>query len=62
VAKEFAHKGNDYDETFSPTIKWATICTIFSLVERNGWKVHQMDVKIAFLNGYLKENVFMSQP
>jgi hypothetical protein len=29
---------------------------------QNGWKIHQMDVKIDFLNGDLKENVFMSQP
>jgi hypothetical protein len=29
---------------------------------QNGWKIHQMDVKTAFLNGDLKENVFMSQP
>jgi hypothetical protein len=28
---------------------------------QNGWKIHQMDVKTAFLNGDLKENVFMSQ-
>jgi hypothetical protein len=27
---------------------------------QNGWKIHQMDVKIAFLNGDLKDNVFMS--
>jgi hypothetical protein len=32
------------------------------MVEKNGWKIHQMDVKTDFLNGYLKENVFMSQP
>jgi hypothetical protein len=29
---------------------------------QSGWKIHQMDVKIVFLNGVLKENVFMSQP
>jgi hypothetical protein len=32
------------------------------MATQNGWKIHQMDVKIAFLNGDLKENVFMSQP
>eukprot|EP00253_Pinus_taeda_P024851 PITA_24851 len=62
VAKGFAQKdGVDYEETFAPTAKWATIQTLFALVAQNGWKVHQMDVKTAFLNGDLKENVFMSQ-
>jgi hypothetical protein len=28
----------------------------------NGWKIHQIYVKTTFLNGFLKENVFMSQP
>eukprot|EP00253_Pinus_taeda_P029619 PITA_29619 len=61
VAKGFAQKeGVDYEETFSPTTKWATIWTLFALATQNGWKVHQMDVKTAFLNGDLKENVFMS--
>eukprot|EP00253_Pinus_taeda_P018454 PITA_18454 len=63
VAKGFAQKeGVDYEETFTPTAKWATIRTLFALAAQNGWKVHQMDVKTAFLNGDLKENVFMSQP
>eukprot|EP00253_Pinus_taeda_P012750 PITA_12750 len=63
VAKGFAQKeGVDYEETFSPTAKWVTIRTLFALAAQNGWKVHQMDAKITFLNGDLKENVFMSQP
>jgi hypothetical protein len=63
VAKGFALKeGVDYEDTFSPIIKWATILTLFSMEAQNGWKIHQMDVNIAFLNGDLKENVFMSQP
>eukprot|EP00253_Pinus_taeda_P012581 PITA_12581 len=62
VAKGFAQKeGVDYEETFAPIAKWATIRTLFALAAQNGWKVHQMDVKTAFLNGDLKENVFMSQ-
>ena len=51
-----------HEETFSPTGKWATIRTLLSLAAQKGWKVHQMDVKIAFLNEVLKQNVFMSQP
>ena len=63
VAKGYAQKeGIDYEETFSPTAKWATICTLLFLATQKGWKVHQMDVRTAFLNGDLKENVFMSQP
>ena len=59
VAKGFAQKeGIDYEETFAPTSKWTTIRTLFTLAAQNGWKVHQMDVKIAFLNGDLKGNVF----
>jgi len=58
VAKGFAQKeGVDYEETFSPTTKWATIWTLFALAAQNDWNVHQMDVKTAFLNGDLKENV-----
>eukprot|EP00253_Pinus_taeda_P015320 PITA_15320 len=63
VAKGFAQKeGVDYEETFSPGEKWATIQRVFTLAAHNGWKVHQMDVKTSFLNGDLKENVFMSRP
>ena len=63
VAKGFAQKeGVDYEETFAPIAKWATTHTLFSMATHTGWKIHQMDVKTAFLNGDLKENVFMSQP
>ena len=61
VAKGYAKKeGVDYTETFAPTTKWGTIRTLFSLAPQNGWKIHHMDVKIAFLNGDLKEDVYMS--
>jgi len=51
VAKGFAQQeGIDYEETFSHTAKWNTICLTLSLAAQKGWKVHQMDVKSAFLN------------
>jgi hypothetical protein len=52
----------DYEETFAHTTKWNTIRMVINLVAHNGWKLHQMDVKSAFLNGDLKEYIFMTQP
>ena len=61
--KRYAQKeGVDYTETFSPTAKWGTIQTLFSLAVQKGWKIHHMDVKTTFLNGDLKEDVYMDQP
>ena len=63
MVQVYAQKeGIDYEETFYPTAKWAIIRALLSLAAQNGWKVHQMDVKTVFLNGDLKENVFMSRP
>ena len=55
-------EGIDFVETFAPTAKWTTICPFLSLAAQNGWKIHQMDVKTALLNGDLKETVYMTQP
>ncbi|GJR72564.1 ribonuclease H-like domain-containing protein [Tanacetum coccineum] len=54
--------GVDFDETFSPVVKPATIRTVLSLVVSRKWPIHQLDVKNAFLNGYLSETVYMPQP
>jgi hypothetical protein len=63
VAKECAQKECiDYEETFSPTTKWTTIHAFLALETQNRWKIHHMNVKTGFLNGDLKENVYMSQP
>jgi hypothetical protein len=52
----------DYDETFSPVIKPATIRTVLTLAVSRGWPVHQLDVKKAFLHGTLSETVYCSHP
>ena len=54
--------GQDYDETFSPVVRFESLRTVMALSVQNGLKLHQMDVTTAFLNGELKEEVYMRQP
>ncbi|GKE37108.1 ribonuclease H-like domain-containing protein, partial [Tanacetum coccineum] len=53
--------GIDYDDTFSPVVKPATIRIVLSLSLSRGWHVHQLDVKNSFLNRDLSETVYMYQ-
>lgn len=63
VAKGYAQQsGIDYDETFSPVVRFSTLRTLLAFATENGLIVHQMDVVTAFLNGTLKEEVYMEQP
>lgn len=54
--------GIDFDETFSPVIKPATVLAVLSLAVSRDWPVHQLDVKNAFLHGTLQETVYCTQP
>ena len=47
---------------FAPVARNTTIRTIISLAAVFGWKLHQMDVKTAFLNGKIEEEVYIEQP
>ena len=55
-------RGLDYEETFSPVVRTESIRTVIALAARNKLLLHQMDVTTAFLNGVLKEEVYMKQP
>jgi hypothetical protein len=54
--------GVDYDKTFSPVVKFATVRVVLSLTLSRNWVIHQLDVKNAFLHGTLTETVYYSQP
>ncbi|XP_024534394.1 uncharacterized protein LOC112347549 [Selaginella moellendorffii] len=51
--------GLDYDETFSPVVKMASLYTLFALAAARKWQVHHMDIKTTFLNGDLQEDIYM---
>ena len=60
VNKGFSQKeGIDYDETFAPVTRYSSIRAIISLAAKMGWCVHQIDVKTAFLNEVIEEEVFI---
>lgn len=59
VVRGFSQRpGVDFDETFSPVVKSATIRVVLTIVAARDWPVHQMDVNNAFLQGFLTERVY----
>jgi len=63
VVRGFAQiEGFDYIETFSPVIKGNSVRILLSLSNTLGWTVYQMDVKTAFLNSTLSEEIHVEQP
>jgi hypothetical protein len=49
----------NYDETFTPVARYTSIQSIISIAEEMDWRIHQMDVKTAFLNGFIEEEVYI---
>ncbi|MFS7974794.1 putative RNA-directed DNA polymerase [Helianthus anomalus] len=63
VVKGYSQQhGIDYQETFAPVARFETIRVVISVAAQRGWNLHQLDVKTAFLNGNLSEEIYVSQP
>ena len=54
--------GMDYMDTYTPVVRLETICTLLALAISKNWEIQQMDVKGAYLNGRIKEEIYMKQP
>jgi hypothetical protein len=60
VAQGFSQvEGVDYDETFASVARYTSIMSVISIAAEMGWKIHQMDVKTAFINGLIQEEVYI---
>ena len=63
VAQGYSQRpGIDYEETFAPVVRFESVRSMIALAVHGNMKLHQMDVKTAFLNGELREEVFIRQP
>jgi hypothetical protein len=52
----------DFNETYAPVARLESICILLVYATYHGFKLYQMDVKSAFLNGPIKEEVYVEQP
>jgi hypothetical protein len=63
VVKDYAQrKGIDYDEVFAPLVRLDIVRLLIALAASRGWEMQHLNVKSAFLNGDLHEEVFVQQP
>ena len=63
ITKGFKQKeGLDYFDTYSPVARTTTVRVLIALASAFSLEIHQMDVKTAFLNGDLEEEIYMEQP
>ena len=63
VARGFVQReGIDFEEVFAPVARMELVCLLLALAAAKDWRVHHLDVKLAFLNGELAETVFVRQP
>jgi hypothetical protein len=63
VAKGYVQQlGMDFDEVFTPVARLESVRLLLAYAAGQGWPIHHMDVKSAFLNGELQEVVYVAQP
>eukprot|EP00253_Pinus_taeda_P012079 PITA_12079 len=63
MAKGYAQKeGIDYEETFTPVVRYTSFRLVIFLETQMGWQIHEMDVKTTFLNELIEEEVCIEQP
>jgi hypothetical protein len=63
IAQGYSQKEEiDYEETFAPVARLEAIRILLAYFVAKGFKLYQMDVKSAFLNGFLEEEVYVKQP
>ena len=63
VAQEYTQvEGIDFDKTFAPVARLESIRILLAIASHLNFKLYQMDVKSALLNGMLQEEVYVEQP
>ncbi|KAJ7971537.1 Retrovirus-related Pol polyprotein from transposon TNT 1-94 [Quillaja saponaria] len=62
IGVKWVYKGIDYEEVFAPVARLETIRLLISFAAHKHWKIYQLDVKSAFLHGFLEEEVYVDQP
>ena len=63
VAQGFSQQeGVDFSETFAPMVKSVSLQVFLAICADHGWRIQQMDIKSAYLNGVVAEEIYMHQP
>lgn len=62
MAKGYSHRQKvDFEELFSPVARLETVRVLLAISSQQQWPIYQLDVKSAFLNGEVQEDVFVDQ-